>query len=166
MKTLILCRHAKSDWPPGVADERRPLKERGINDAKYLAGLLAKQDFMPDLILSSTANRAYSTAELFSETLGYKDEIIKKPELYLASVNTLIDTVRNVSNDNEVVMVFGHNPTMESAVEWLLQSDTSFEMPTCGMACFETFEPNWSRFGQYKAKMRWYLIPRLMRKGY
>ena len=166
MKTLILCRHAKSDWPPGVADENRPLKERGIHDAKFLAGLLKDQGFMPDLILSSTANRAYSTAEIFSETLGYTDEIVKKSDLYLASVDMLINTVKKIANDKNIVMIFGHNPTMESTVEWLLQSDTSFEMPTCGMACFETFDANWSRFSQYKARMRWYLIPRFMRKGY
>ena len=52
MKTVILCRHAKSDWPDNTLDIRRPLKERGINDANYLGGILAAQAFDPDLIIS------------------------------------------------------------------------------------------------------------------
>ena len=32
-RTLILLRHAKSDYPDGVADHERPLAKRGIREA-------------------------------------------------------------------------------------------------------------------------------------
>lgn len=164
MKTLILCRHAKSDWPAGVSDVNRPLKERGIRDANFISGLLRDQGFQPDLILSSIANRAYSTAEIFKANLGYQPDIVRKEKLYLASVRTIQEVIKTVPDDQEKIMIFGHNPTMESAVQWLLQSATTFEMPTCGTACFEYNDYSWSRFNEYKVNMRWYLIPRLARK--
>lgn len=165
MKTLILCRHAKSDWPAHVQDMDRPLKERGIKDAKRLGKWLREHDFMPDLIVSSPAQRALSTAEIAKESLRYEGDIHINRNVYFGDERSLFQVVKTLENDPDIVMVFGHNPTMEYAVRHLLQSESQFEMPTSGMACFEIDCERWSEWMQADAQLRWLLVPRMMRKG-
>ncbi len=76
MKTLLVLRHAKSSWKDsGLADHDRPLNKRGKHDAPRMGTLLAKEDLVPDLIISSSAKRAKSTAEAVAMNCGYDGEI-------------------------------------------------------------------------------------------
>lgn len=165
MKTLVLCRHAKSDWPIGVSDMERPLKNRGIRDASFLGELLVNQEFIPDLIISSPAKRALSTAQIVASKLNYTLEDIKiEDSVYYEGGGHLLGMVQDLPDSVETVMVFGHNPTMETAVRTLLQSGSPFEMPTCGMVCFESTHQHWANMSSHSTYLRWYLIPRLKRK--
>ena len=85
MKTLLILRHAKSDWEtPDVADHDRPLNGRGKRDAPRMGRLLRDENLVPDLIISSTAKRARKTAKLVAEASGYEGEIRLAETLYLA----------------------------------------------------------------------------------
>ena len=76
MKTLLVLRHAKSSWKEdSLPDRERPLNKRGQEDAPKMGALLRKQDLLPDLVLSSPALRARSTAELVIEESGYDGEV-------------------------------------------------------------------------------------------
>ena len=164
MKTLVLCRHAKSDWPLGISDFDRPLKERGIADAERLGDLLLSNGFMPDLIVSSTANRAISTARIIAQKLGYSAEIVQDPSIYSESIGNLSSYVAQLPETVQTVMIFGHNPTMSETVRHLVRLETPFDMPTCGMVCLESLNSSWKMF-RILGKHRWSLVPRLMRKG-
>ena len=73
MKTLFLVRHAKSSRDdPSLPDRDRPLDDRGKRDAPTMGKRLAKRDVKPDLLLSSPALRALTTAQLMAEEVGYK----------------------------------------------------------------------------------------------
>jgi hypothetical protein len=73
MKTLFLVRHAKSSWEyTALPDKDRPLNDRGKRDAPKMGKRLAKRDVKPDLILSSPARRALTTAEIIAKKLNYK----------------------------------------------------------------------------------------------
>src|SRR4029434_8634311 len=73
MKTLFLIRHAKSSWDDAaLSDKDRPLDDRGKRDAPKMGKRLAKRDVKPDLILSSPAVRARTTAEIIAKKLDYK----------------------------------------------------------------------------------------------
>ena len=77
MKTLYLVRHAKSSWDdPTLADKARPLDARGKRDAPKVGKRLAKAGVKPDLILSSSAKRALTTARIIAKELGYKRKSI------------------------------------------------------------------------------------------
>lgn len=166
MKTLVICRHAKSDWPSDVSDIDRPLKERGIQNADFLGGLLADQGFMPDLIISSPANRALSTARLVAKKLGYsRREIQVEPSVYYEGSGSLLQLVRDLPQKLDTVMIFGHNPTMESVVREILQIGAPVQMPTGAMACVETLSGGWSSLSARHAHLRWMLVPRLDRKA-
>ena len=165
MKTLVLCRHAKSDWPEGVADVNRPLKERGYKDAEFLGKLLAKKQFLPDRIVSSPAKRALNTAEIMRKNLNYKKDILVQPSVYYEGTSSLISFVRDLPRELDTVMIFGHNPTMENAVRFILKADAPFIMPTSAMACLEIDGYSWTGIEEAnKVSLRWFLVPRLKRK--
>ncbi len=165
MKTVVFCRHAKSAWPDNTPDMQRPLKERGINDANFLGGLLGAQSFEPDLIISSPAQRARETAQIIGEKIYYKKDVKEERSVYYEEVGSLMTLVQELPESLEKVMIFGHNPTMETAVRFLLQMDAPFEMPTSGMACIESLANSWEYFQPRSVYLRWLLIPRLQRKG-
>ena len=76
MKTLFLIRHAKSSWDDtALADKDRPLNDRGKRDAPKMGKRLADRDVNPDLILSSPAMRALTTAEIIAKKLDYSSRI-------------------------------------------------------------------------------------------
>lgn len=165
MKTVILCRHGKSDWPIGVGDKQRPLLSRGIKDATFLAGLLADQGFKPDLILSSPALRAMETAEIARAVLGLERQVRIVPSIYDEGAAELIKMIKGLEDDLDSVMIFGHNPTMENAITHLLDMSASFEMPTSGMACIEIRGWHWKNLSTKNVHLRWLLVPRLKRQG-
>ena len=164
MKTLILCRHAKSDWPDGVGDSKRPLKERGIKDAKNQGKLLSQRGVTIDRMISSHANRAISTARIIAKEVGYTDPIEQDSSLYHQGAGNLISVVQDLPVEVDVAMLFGHNPTMEQTVQFFLRAERSIGMPTCAMACFEFFNSSWSSISPTSCQLRWLIIPRLKRK--
>lgn len=165
MKTLVLCRHAKSDWPVGTEDIERPLKNRGVKDAHYLGELLNFHGFRPDLIVSSPAKRAHSTARILASQMGYSEtKISVEPLIYYEDADSLLNFCRTFPPEIESAMLIGHNPTMESAVRQVLQMGAAFNMPTCAMVCLETYVSDWSQLDPRNVYLRWVLIPRFKRK--
>ena len=61
MKTLILVRHAKSDWTENTDDFDRPLNERGHQDAPKMAKFLKSEEVKIDVFVTSPAKRALTT---------------------------------------------------------------------------------------------------------
>jgi phosphohistidine phosphatase len=92
MKTLLILRHAKSDWGNSrLADYDRPLNERGKGDAPRMGQLLRDEDIVPDLIITSSAERAQTTAELAAIASGYENEITYTRRLYHAAPDAYIE---------------------------------------------------------------------------
>lgn len=132
MKTLLILRHAKSDWGHAkLADHDRPLNKRGQADAPKMGELLRIQCLTPDLILSSTAQRARHTAELVAEACGYEGEIHFTRQLYLAEPIDYIEVVRTHAEDEAIVMVVGHNPGIEDLASGL--TNESLSMTTANL---------------------------------
>lgn len=144
---------------------QRPLLSRGIKDSTFLAGLLADQDFKPDLIISSPALRAMETAEIVRAVLGLERQVRIVPSIYHDGAAELIKLVKGLEDEHESVMIFGHNPTMENAIAHLLNMSASFEMPTSGMACIEIRGWYWKDLNTRNVHLRWLLVPRLKRQG-
>lgn len=172
MKTILILRHAKSDWGnPGLVDFDRPLAKRGLNDAPRIGDLLAQFEAVPDLILASPARRAKQTAELVAEACGYKKSIRWEESFYGASSDDLIDTLRSLPDRVERVMLVGHNPTMEETVAALLAGDEadgwgvglSIRMPTAALVCLDVDLVDWAMLEPGEATLRWFVIPKLIK---
>lgn len=165
LKTFVICRHAKADYPVGVADIDRPLKERGRRDAKNLGELLAEHEFEPDVILCSPATRARETAEIVAEAIDYEEEIDVRREIYFDGKSEINALLTGLPSDVQKVMVFGHNPVITELVQHWLQAQHLYDLPTCAMACFESRAVDWAQISPYNTSLRWLLVPRLSRKN-
>jgi phosphohistidine phosphatase len=154
MKTLFLVRHAKSSWDnTALPDKDRPLADRGKRDAPKMGRRLLKRDVKPDLILSSPATRALSTAELIAKKLDYKRKNIAVRDcLYPGGVDDLLNVIHKLDDKLERVMLFGHNPGLTELAHRLSSEIT--HVPTCAIAAFTFDAKSWSNIGKAKlAKM-------------
>ena len=120
MKALLILRHAKSSWKDAsLADHDRPLNKRGKRDAPRMGKLLQEQALVPDRIISSTAKRARNTAKAVAKACHCEDKVELTPEFYHAGPGSYLAVLQDVPNDNQRVMVVGHNPGMEALVAHL-----------------------------------------------
>ena len=135
MRRLTLVRHGKSDWSlPGQNDWDRPLNKRGQRDVPDMARRLRSRRLKPDLVLSSPAVRALTTATVMARELKVPAALVRQDErLYLASPADLLAVVRELGGDAEHVMVFGHNPGMTECANRLSAGDHIDNLPTCGV---------------------------------
>lgn len=164
MKTLIICRHAKSDWSMDLPDFERPLNSRGMKDAPRMGKMLLGFEFYPDLIVSSPANRAKTTAEAVATEISYPlDKIRLERNIYYEGAGSLLSLIQDLPETADSVMVFGHNPTQEGIVRMLLGARAQVTMPTLGMACFDLTISSWSQVAPETSALRWFLIPKLLK---
>lgn len=131
MKTLLLARHAKSDWGmPGLADHDRPLNSRGRRDAPEMARRLVDEEVALERVVSSGAARARSTADEYATAFGLT--VVEEPLLYGATAQAILAIAAALPDDCAVAMLVGHNPGMSAAVEELTGEQT--QLPTCAVA--------------------------------
>jgi phosphohistidine phosphatase len=133
-KEILLVRHAKSSWKEThLSDHDRPLNKRGIHDAPLMAKVVKSSGFNPDIILSSTAVRAKSTAEAFAEEFGLrKKKFVLLEELYMAGDDDFFDVLHSLDEDVRSVMIFSHNPGITEFANLLCNTDIA-NIPTCGI---------------------------------
>lgn len=133
MKTLLILRHAKSSWEnSNLIDYERPLNKRGKRDAPRMGRLLQEEALVPDLIITSSAERALATAEAVALAAGYDAEIQTTRRLYHAAPETYIDVLQAVDEAYGRVMVVGHNPGMAELLAVLTGAEK--RMPTAALA--------------------------------
>lgn len=161
MKTIYLVRHAKSDWGnASTGDFDRTLNERGMKNAPVMAARLKKKGILPELIISSPATRALTTAELFCETLGYPEEKIqKRVEIYRGGVLHLLKIVQQIPDTCESAMLFGHNPTLTEFSNLLTGSYTD-NLVTCGVVSIDLDIDSWKDANPDGGKLAWYDFPK------
>ena len=146
MNALTLVRHAKSDWgTPTRADHERPLNARGLRDAPVLAARQADRGLRVDVLLSSTAVRARTTAEFFAAALGVPVALDRR--LYGADPETLLQVAHESGSGR--VLVVAHNPGLSVLASELSGGGIS-TMPTCAVATFE-----WDADAAGAAPSRW-----------
>jgi phosphohistidine phosphatase len=143
MKTLFLARHAKSSRDdPSLPDRERPLNDRGLDDAPRMGKRLSKRGVKPDLLVSSPALRALTTAQLIADEIGYaRKNIVVDERLYASSPDDLLAVICALDDKLDSVMLFGHNPEFAELAH-RLSSDIA-DMPTCAIAEFRFDAKAW-----------------------
>jgi phosphohistidine phosphatase len=125
---LILLRHGKSNWKVNTDDFHRPLNKRGLSGAKQVGFWLKKQDLIPDIIITSPAERAFDTAKKACEKMGLDVQCIQPDQrLYLADLKTLLRNISELTDDVKRVLLIGHNPGLEQLLIHL--SEKKIKMP-------------------------------------
>ncbi len=143
MKALVLVRHGKSSWEFDAIDRERPLKQRGKDDAKLIANQFIMQSSVPKKIFSSPAKRAQSTGNIFAKTLKLPENtIIIVEELYDFGGENVINFIKNLPNEIDEVMIFGHNHAFTS-ISNIFGSIFIDNLPTSGLVKINFDTDSW-----------------------
>ena len=163
-RALLLLRHAKSDYPDGVADHDRPLAARGIAEAALAGDWIRANTPTVDLVLCSSATR---TRQTLART-GIDADARLDDALYDSSPGTVIRLLNAVPDDVETVLVVGHEPTMSMTALGLADPDLgddsvaeriSAKYPTSSIAVLRTAQP-WRRLELHSAELVAFHVPR------
>jgi len=143
MKTLYLVRHAKSSWEFDVDDHKRPLNERGLRDAPRVAKFAASSLDKPDLLMSSDALRAKTTALFFAKAFNISEkELVLDHKLYDFNGDKLLQVIRTCPDTVDCLMLFGHNNAMTTVVN-VFGSNYMDNVPTCGCIAIRFDTKHW-----------------------
>jgi phosphohistidine phosphatase len=161
MKTLILVRHAKSSWEDkNSTDYERTLSNRGKKDAPFMAGILKDKNVKIDLILSSPAIRALTTAKIFAKELGISEkEIVADKNIYEAGRKDLLKILLEIDDSVNHLMLFGHNPGLTYLSNYLCNFETD-NIPTCGIVCMQLDFDSWKYLGNKTCSLKFFEYPK------
>ena len=147
MKTLTLVRHAKSSWDDSsLSDRDRGLNARGKRDAPVMGERIVAAGIRPSLIITSPAVRAWTTAKIIAQEIGYPIEFLQREnDLYLASLDTLLDVVVAQEDEFNNLMIVGHNPGLTDFANYLSPGLTS-NLPTAGVVSVSLDSRDWKLY--------------------
>lgn len=157
-RKLLILRHGKSDWSTLKPDHERPLTDRGRVGAQRIAAWMQDRGLVPDLVVSSPAERALGTAQAACQVLGLKEKKIRLDErIYMGSVEDLLETLADCPAEAEKVMLVGHNPGLEGLVAYLAagalpESDDGKLLPTATLAVLK-IPKDWASLRQGGAEL-------------
>ncbi len=164
-KSLILYRHAKSDWGADYsADHERPLNERGINSAEIMGKVLALSNQVPELVITSTAVRAKETLILSVEVGEWKCDVEEDGRIYHEDTSAVIEIIKSVSNKYDDIMLVGHEPKWSMLTSAFIGGG-QINFPTACMAKIEFDINNWEYVDAHPGILKWLLQPSFFRKG-
>ena len=162
MKRLYIVRHAKSSWTDfSLSDWERPLHKRGKRDAPMMAAWCKNMGYIPDVIVSSDAKRALSTAKIFADTFwGDSQRLTTEHGLYHAPAEAYIEQCYGLPEDVDSVMFFGHNPGITYLAN-KVSNDFIDNVPTCGVLVIDMDVPDWQQADINRSEMVDMLYPKL-----
>jgi len=154
MKTLYLVRHAKSSWDnANLSDHDRPLNQRGERDAPRMGKRLRKRGNQPEIIISSSAVRAQTTASILATAIDYPTSNIAIDErLYGAELKDVLSIISDLDDGIHCAMLVGHNPTFTTLINALGRCDFD-NVPTCGMAVLTFPVDSWKNIATVQGKL-------------
>jgi len=159
MKTLLLLRHAKSDWgDSSLRDFDRPLADRGERDAPRIGKALRKSGVTPDVIIASPAARAKATVQAAMKAAKIELNVTFDEAIYGASSSELMKLIRRLPDAANCALLVGHNPGFEDLAGRLTGSQE--RMPTAALACIEFQIEHWDDVNDGQGKLVWRLTPK------
>lgn len=168
MRTLTLLRHAKSTWHDPVArDFDRPLNKRGRLAAQAIGREMRNQDLAFDRIIASPAARVVQTIDDLADGYGAALPTSFDGRVYLASTATLLDIVHELADDDQAVLIVGHNPGLEALALLLTREDgdklreqIAIKYPTATLAEISLPVESWTGVDRGIGKVSRFIRPR------
>lgn len=164
MKRVVIVRHAKA-VPFGYEDDfNRDLRDRGKNDAKLVSSALAEKNIIPETIISSPAKRAIKTARYFAENLNFpQNKIIQEEDIYDGlTTSEFLGLINDISDDNNSVFFFGHNPGFYYFANNLLKSGFDY-LPTTGTVVIDFDVDSWKKVETRSGNLTLFLTPKMLK---
>ena len=163
MKTLLVMRHAKSDWGAASgSDHDRVLARRGTKAARQVGRFLTESGTVPDLVLSSTAVRALSTVELAKDSGKWVCDIVTSRDLYESDPERVLEVIHETGTGVQRLLIAGHEPTWSTLVGWLIGGGRVL-MPTAAVACLDLPQGDWIDLAPATCALRWLVTPKTLK---
>lgn len=158
---LYLIRHATAeDGSFYLPDFNRELTPEGIIQAARIGKRLSDNHLLPDLMISSSAPRAFQTAKVMAEQLDFDIEKIEPSDiLYDGGAKAYMATINSISSNYEQVLVFGHNPDISFFAEYLTHADIG-QMNKSGVVTIEFDDLDWAEVSARTGKFVSYIHPK------
>ena len=134
MQKLYVVRHAEASWDKKFqTDYQRPLKQEGINDAFTISNYLNTQNYIPDCIIYSAAQRTDETAQIIYKSFNNtKIKLISDKSLYDAPLDYTLEVLTKYRQYDNLLFV-GHNPTITLLINKISNANID-HVPTSGLA--------------------------------
>ena len=143
-----------------MPDHQRPLAARGERDAPRIGEYLAANALVPDLVVSSPAERAKATAKRVLKAADYTGELRFDERIYMADVGSLLRVVRGLPDAANRVLLVGHNPGFEELAASLCGG--AVRMTTAALACIELTDTQWSTVEPGSGALLWLVNPKVL----
>jgi len=156
MKKLLLIRHAKAG-SHDMTDFKRPLTDRGIREAEFMAHQLKKAGLIPQYILTSPALRTQTTANIISKVLNILPNSANKA-IYEADTHTLFKIINDLPDEYNFIALIGHNPGMSQMLYEL--TGELRDMPPAGAALIDFDFDSWKLVHTHTGHLAWYDSPK------
>jgi len=164
MRTLLLMRHAKSDWGAEYgADHDRPLNDRGRRSARLIGRVLTAEVLAPEVVISSTAMRARTTAELAIEAGEWDADLVLDRALYESGPQGVLDAGAGISPEIGRLMLVGHQPTWSMLVARL--TGERAEMKTATVAVIDVALDSWAELPDSSGTLARVIEPKSFDEG-
>jgi phosphohistidine phosphatase len=152
-RKLFIIRHGKSSWDnEGLDDIDRPLAERGTRGADTMAHRLMEMGLVPDLLFSSPANRALSTALIMARVWELDPSSLQvHDELYMAYGSEILEVIERAPDGVANLAIFGHNPSFTEFANAFLE-DPLDNLPTAGVVVVTLESDSWQSIGRKHVK--------------
>ncbi|MDD5400979.1 MAG: histidine phosphatase family protein [Sulfurimonas sp.] len=165
MKKLYIIRHAKSSWKDeALNDFDRPLNKRGKQNAPFMGKRLKENGIMPDIIVSSPALRAKTTAKMIAKEIKYAKDILFNQDIYESSQSTLHKILTKIDDKCGILFLVGHNPALNMLAEYYV--DFSQNIPTSGVVEIEFDCDKWADISAKNAKFISFDYPKKYKDTY
>jgi phosphohistidine phosphatase len=158
MKLLILARHGTAQDKLKFPDDfKRALTGKGKAECEFAGGRLKEMQVMPDLIMSSPATRALSTAIIISNKINYpQNKIISVSPLYEGKLRDIVSLLRSINNSITSVMLVGHNPLFDELYAYLCERP-SLSIKKGGVAGLILNIGNWTELNKNAGRYYFYI---------
>ncbi len=159
MKSIILFRHGHAGWNNNIfgKDFDKPLTSVGIDEAKKMGKYLSESNEIPDLIISSTANRAKTTMEFAYNSGNWESIINFEEKIYGGNPDFLLNLINKQNNSYDSVCLIGHEPSFSSFVSLTTGEYKIFYTASMAKINFET--NNWEKISFNQGFLDWIVSP-------
>ena len=168
MKNLFLLRHCEANnFEEKKSDHEKQLNENGRKCAKLLKNWFEKNNIVLDYILTSSANRTLTTANIiFSD---YENKIYQKKELYLCDYKEILKEIKILDNNFNSVIIVGHEPSISESLKFLIsycRPDLEYVAkslyPTGGLSIINFNVTNWNEIEEKTGILDAFITPQYL----
>jgi len=142
-----------------LSDFERGLKKRGHKDLDTISSYMSLQQLHPDLMISSLALRAQTTADQLAHKIGYEGRIHYMEELYNSRPDTIMNVLTLQDDSYETIFIIGHNPELTEFANFLVE-DNFPKLPTLGVLAINLNIDTWSQIHEKCGEIDFFIQPK------